>query len=133
MKKFFKKLWLRIFIRVSKKIHPSLETLEDNEKLASAICRTLIKHPESTFLIAPLSQKRYIRNEVMQMFIILQDDRMNITNHIYNYDILLTKETSDRLNRIFDYKVEEARSKFEKEMKSQIRHSLFSILEKLSN
>ena len=133
MTKFFKKLWLRIFIRLSKKIHPSLETLEDNEKLASAICRTLIKHPESTFLIAPLSQKRYIRNEVMQMFIILQDDRMNITNHIYNYDILLTKETSDRLNRIFDFKVEEARSKFEKEMKSQIRHSLFSILEKLSN
>jgi len=133
MTKFFKKLWLRIFIRISKKIHPSLETLEDNEKLASAICRTLIKHPESTFLIAPLSQKRYIRNEVMQMFIILQDDRMNITNHIYNYDILLTKETSDRLNRIFDFKVEEARSKFEKDMKSQIRHSLFLILEKLSN
>lgn len=133
MTKFFKKLWLRIFIRTSKIIHPPLETLEENEKLASAICRTLIKHPESTFLIAPLSQKRYIRNEVMQMFIILQDDRMNITNHIYNYDILLTKETSERLNRIFDHKVEEARSKFEKEMKSQVRHSLFSILEKLSN
>lgn len=130
--KFFKKLWIRIFIRVSKKIHPSIETLEDNEKLASAICRTLIKHPESTFLIAPLSQKRYIRNEAKQMFIILQDDRMNITNHIYNYDILLTKETSDRLNRIFDFKVEESRAKFEKEMKSQVRHSLFSILEKLS-
>ena len=133
MTKFFRKLWIRIFIRVSRKIHPSIESLEDNEKLASAICRTLIKHPESTFLIAPLSQKRYIRNEVMQMFIILEGDRMNITNHIYNYDILLTKETSERLNRIFDYKVEEARSKFEKEMKSQIRHSLYSILEKLSN
>ncbi len=133
MTKFFKKLWIRIFIRVSKKIHPSIESLEDNEKLASAIGRTLIKHPESTFLIAPLSQKRYIRNEVMQMFIILEGDRMNITNHIYNYDILLTKDTSEKLNRIFDYKVEEVRSKFEKEMKSQIHHSLHSILQKLSN
>ena len=132
MKKFFKKLWMRFSIRVSRKLSQENETLDENERLSSAICRNLIKHPESTFLIAPLSQKRYIKNELLQMFIILQDDRMNITNHIYNYDIDLRKDTSDRLNRIFDHKVEESRSKFESEMKSQIRHSLHLILKKIT-
>jgi hypothetical protein len=132
MKKFFKKLWIRFVIRTSKKLSQELEILDDNERLSSAICRNLIKHPESTFLIAPLSHKRYIRNEVLQMFIILQDDRMNITNHIYNYDISLRQDTSERLNRIFDHKVEESRSKFESEMKSQIRHSLHLILKKFT-
>ena len=131
MKKFFKRLWMRFSVRVSKKLSQEIETLEENERLSSAICRNLIKHPESTFLIAPLSHKRYIRNESLQMFIILQDDRMNITNHIYNYDILLRKDTSERLNRIFDYRVEESRSKFEAEMKSQVRHSLHIILKKI--
>lgn len=131
MKKFFKRLWMRFSIRVSKKLSQEIETLDENERLSSAICRNLIKHPESTFLIAPLSHKRYIRNESLQMFIILQDDRMNITNHIYNYDILLRKDTSERLNRIFDHRVEESRSKFEAEMKSQVRHSLHIILKKI--
>lgn len=132
MKKFFKKLWMRFSIHVTKKLSQEIENLDENERLSSAICRNLIKHPESTFLIAPLSHKRYIRNESLQMFIILQDDRMNITNHIYNYDILLRKDTSERLNRIFDYRVEESRSKFESEMKSQVRHSLHSILKKIT-
>jgi hypothetical protein len=39
---------------------------------------------------------------------------------------------SEKLNRIFDNKVEEERIKFEKEMYSQIKHSLKKILEKLT-
>ena len=49
MKKFFKRLWMRFSVRVSKKLSQEIETLEENERLSSAICRNLIKHPESTF------------------------------------------------------------------------------------
>jgi hypothetical protein len=38
---------------------------------------------------------------------------------------------TQKLNRMFDNKVEDARLKFEKEMHSQVRHSLKKILEKL--
>ena len=65
------------------------------------------------------------------MFVVLQDDRINITNHIYNYDITVPSIMTQKLNRMFDNKVEEARLKFEKEMHSQVRHSLKKILEKL--
>lgn len=131
MKRFFKKLWFKIFVRINRTIRPETE-IDENEKTAASICRKLIINPNSKFLIAPLSQKRYIRNESLQMFIILQEDRINITNHIYNYDLTLSSHLTERLNRMFDNKVEESRLKFEKEIHSQVRHSLKKILEKLT-
>ena len=131
MKRFFKKLWFKIFIRINRTIRPVTE-IDENEKTAASICRKLINDQNSKFLIAPLSQKRYIRNESLQMFIILQEDRINITNHVYNYDLTLSSHLTERLNRMFDNKVEEARLKFEKEIHSQVRHSLKKILEKLT-
>jgi hypothetical protein len=131
MKKFFRKQWFKIFVRLNRTIRPVVE-IDENEKTAASICRKLINDQNSKFLIAPLSQKRYIRNESLQMFVILQEDRINITNHIYNYDLTVSSQLTQRLNRMFDNKVEEARLKFEKEIHSQVRHSLKKILEKLT-
>jgi hypothetical protein len=131
MKRFFKKQWFKIFVRLNRTIRPVVE-IDENEKIAASICRKLINDQNSKFLIAPLSQKRYIRNESLQMFVILQEDRINITNHVYNYDLTVSYQLTQRLNRMFDNKVEEARLKFEKEIHSQVRHSLKKILEKLT-
>jgi ABC-type transporter Mla maintaining outer membrane lipid asymmetry ATPase subunit MlaF len=103
-----------------------------NEVKSSAICRKLISHPDSTFLIAPLSHKRYIKNDSLGMFIVLSNSRINITNHVYNYDVSLTHTISDKLNNMFDKKVESLRLEFETEIKSQIKHSLTTILGKLT-
>jgi hypothetical protein len=65
------------------------------------------------------------------MFIVLSNNRINITNHIYNYDVNLSPAISDKLNDMFDNKVELLRQTFETEIKSQIKHSLTTILEKL--
>jgi hypothetical protein len=91
MKKFFKKLWIKIFLKVLNRVSPTVE-FDENEKTSASICRKLINHQDSKFLIAPLSQKRYIKNETLQMFVVLQDDRINITNHIYNYDITVPSQ-----------------------------------------
>jgi hypothetical protein len=106
---------------MNRKIQPKVN-FDDNEKTSSSICRKLINHEDSKFLIAPLS---------LQMFVIIQGDRINITNHIYNYDITISLQMGEKLGRLFDNKVEEARMKFEKEMHSQVQHSLKKILEKL--
>jgi hypothetical protein len=109
-----------------------MSSIDENEKKSSAICRKLISHPNSQFLIAPLSHKRYIRNEPLGMFIVLSDNRINITNHVYNYDVNLTPIVGDKLNDMFDKKVDSQRLEFETEIKSQIRHSLTTILDKLT-
>lgn len=131
MRKFLRKQWLKIFVILTRKIRSEIE-IDENEKTAAAIIRKLIIDSNSKFMIAPLSKKRYIRNESLQMFVILQEDRINITNHIYNYDLTVSSYLTQRLNRMFDNKVEESRLKFEKEIHSQVTHSLKKILEKLT-
>ena len=111
---------------------PSNKKFTDSELKSAAICRKLINHPDSIFLIAPLSHKRYIKNEKLGMFVILSDNRINITNHIYNYDIMVPIVMSDKLCSMFDNKVENSRQKFESDMHGQIQHSLSTILQKLS-
>jgi hypothetical protein len=108
-----------------------MSSVDKNEIKSSAICRRLISHPDSKFLIAPLSNKRYIKNDPLGMFIVLSDNQINITNHVYNYDVNVSSVISNKLDTMFDNKVESLRLSFELEMKSQIKHSLTTILEKL--
>jgi len=131
MRHFFKKARLKIYLKFRRVTRINMSSVDKNEIKSSAICRRLITHPNSKFLIAPLSHKRYIKNDPLGMFIVLSNNRINITNHIYNYDVNLSPFISDKLNDMFDNKVELLRQSFETEIKSQIKHSLTTILEKL--
>ena len=131
MRHFFKKARLKIYLKFRRFTRINMSSVDKNEIKSSAICRRLISHPDSKFLIAPLSHKRYIKNDPLGMFIVLSNNRINITNHIYNYDVNLSPAISDKLNDMFDNKVELLRQTFETEIKSQIKHSLTTILEKL--
>jgi hypothetical protein len=137
MRKFynrlFKKTKLKSYIFLKKIISNRNKNYSRNEIKSSAIFRKLINHPDSTFLIAPLSEKRYIKNEKLGIFILLNGLRLNITNHIYNYDIDICEGLFDKLSSIFDEKVEKIRLKFEIEMQGQIQHSLSKILDKVTN
>ena len=130
MKKTFRKLLLNYLIWLNRKIQPKVN-FNDNEKTASSICRKLINHEDSRFLIAPLSQKRCIKNESLQMFVIIQEDRINISNQIYNCDITISSQMREKLVKLFDNKVEEVRIKFENDIHRKVQHSLKKILEKL--
>jgi len=116
MRHFFKKTRLKIYLKFRGITRINMSTVDKNEVKSSAICRRLISHPDSKFLIAPLSHKRYIKNDPLGMFIVLSDNRINITNHIYNYDVSLNSGTSDKLNKMFDNKVELLRQYFETEI-----------------
>lgn len=131
MGKLFKRMWLIIYLKLVRITKSSMSLIDENEIKSSAICRKLMSHPDSKFMIAPLSQKRYVKNDTLGMFIVLSNSRINITNHVYNYDVSLTQVVFDKLNKTFDNKVESLRLSFETEMRSQIKHSLTTILEKL--
>ena len=137
MKKLFKRLMKRLYVKAMlwyrNSFYKNVKSSEDNEKICTAICRKLINHPDSKFLIAPLSEKRYIKNEKLGIFILLNGLRLNITNHIYNYDIDICEGLFDKLSSIFDEKVEKIRLEFEIEMQGQIQHSLSKILDKVTN
>lgn len=131
-KRFFKRIRLKIYLKFKSISRINMSLIDANEVKSSAICRRLIAHPDSHFLIAPLSNKRYIKNDPLGMFIVLSNNRINITNHVYNYDVNLSQIIADKLDTMFDNKVEALRLSFELELKSQIKHSLTTILEKLT-
>ena len=136
MGKFFKRLVKRLYVRIlligKYSFTKESDKLTENDKICKAICYKLIKHHNSKFLIAPRSGKRYIKNDVLKIFIILDDRKITITNHVYHYDVIIPQRDWDRLVLMYDNKTESIREDFETEMMSQIVCSLSTILTKVS-
>lgn len=135
IKRFFRKKYVRylISVRYSKLISGENAEANQNERLCKSICYKLINQPDSKFLIAPISGKRYIKNSRLDLFVILDDKRISITNHVYHYDVVFTDRDFDRITKMYDNKTETIRQEFENEMKSQIQNSLSTILDRLNN
>jgi hypothetical protein len=69
---------------------------------------------------------------MLGLFIVMDDRKISITNHVYHYDVVLSQRDWDKLVILYDNKTEKIRNGFEDEIKSQIVHSLSSILEKIA-
>ena len=105
----------------------------ETEKMCMSITRSLITNPDSKFLLAPLSGKRYIKNPEKGLFIILDRGTISLTNHVYHYDVNLTERNWERLIKMYDGKVETIRQEYEDQIMSQIKNSLHTIQDKLKS
>ena len=105
----------------------------DTQKMCMSIARSLITHPESKFLMAPLSGKRYIKNAGLDLFCILDHGTISITNHVYHYDVVVSERNWERLSKMYDGKVETIRQEYEDQIMSQIEHSLENIIKKVKS
>lgn len=103
------------------------------ERICTAIVRKMINHKSTKFTIAPLSEKRYLVNKTLDIFVIMEDSKVEITNHIYHYVITLPKKEMIKLVQQYDKKVDEERIMYEKEIKSQIDNTLHKIYDKVNN
>ena len=67
------------------------------------------------------------------MFIVIQDRTISLINHVYSYNVYIESDKLyvDILNH-FDNELENRRIELENEIRSNIKHSLKSILEKVS-
>lgn len=136
MKKFFRRLYKRFKVRLSKldrnssmKTH---EELEQHEKTAFKICVKLISDKDSEFMIAPMSQKRFIINQSLNLFILIDYGRVEITNHIFHYDVRLSGRDYQRITYLYDTETEKRRTATEVTIKSNIKNTLDKVYEALS-
>jgi hypothetical protein len=104
----------------------------DYEKLCLSICRKLISHPDSKFSIAPISDKKYIINEKLAMFVVFQQNTVEMTNHVYHYVVKLDNRDANRLHHMYNHKTEIIRLAYEEKIKAQITNSLQKIFDKVS-
>ena len=136
MKKFFKRLYKRFKVRLSKigrsSAMKTYEEVELHEKTAFKICVKLISDKDSEFMIAPMSQKRFIINEKLDLFIIIDFGRVEITNHVFHYDVRLSSRDYERITYLYDTETEKRRMKTEMTIKSNIKNTLEKVYEAIS-
>lgn len=136
IKRLFTRLWWRYLLWTRKMTtRKNMNTSDDYESLSASICRKLMTREDTKFAIAPLSEKRYIINESLGMFIVLEPDMrtVELTNHVYHYTVKMSDKTFRSIANTFDTKVEGIRIKYEQEIHTQIQHSLHNVLQKLNS
>jgi hypothetical protein len=92
----------------------------------------LISDKDSDFMIAPMSGKRFIINEKLNLFIIIDYGRAEITNHIFHYDVKLSKRDYERITYLYDTETEKRRSNTEMTIKSNIKSTLEKVYDAIN-
>ena len=123
-----KRLIQKQYIKFYRSSTPKITTYE---KDCVSICEKLIEKNETVLLLTPISNKRYIKNEEDQIFVILENYSVKIINHVYSYTVILGDKSWNSVVTLFDKEVESRRNKFEKEITSNIKYSIKKILEKI--
>ena len=96
-----------------------------------SICRKMLEKKETVLLIAPISSKRYMKNEKYGIYVIFHGRTVEVINHVYNYTVPLDDKTWDLMIDDFNYELEERRKEFEGEISKNIKHSLKTILKSM--
>jgi hypothetical protein len=132
LRRILKRIIIKYKVREKKVFNEKFE-LTGYENICSSIVRKTINHKDTKFTIAPLSDKRYLINKTLDIFVILEDSKVEITNHVYHYVITLPKRQMIKLVNLYDKKVDEERLEYENQIKSQIDNTLHKIYDKINN
>lgn len=101
------------------------------EKECIAIVKALILQEDSVLLMSPISNKRFIKSDDSQLFIIIENHMITIVNHNYSYNIDVWGKAMQRIISMFDVEVEKRRTAMEMEIRSNVKHSLSNIYKTL--
>jgi len=132
MKKLFNRFYKRFKVKMAQHMRNNMKTHEEvdlHEKTAFKICVKLISDKDSDFMIAPMSQKRFIINEKLNLFILIDYGRVEITNHVFHYDVRLSNRDYERITYLYDTETEKRRSNTEITIKSNIKNTLDKLYE----
>jgi hypothetical protein len=137
MIKYIKRKLKRRAVRKKLLEFKNLYDIVDPGKLADIddckfIFRNVLRHPNSIYEIAPLSSHRIIENKKLGIFIILDDKKITIINHVCYYsNIPLTDRDWKKMYSMYDNKVQINRMQRIEQMKSQVEHSLSKLKNKI--
>jgi hypothetical protein len=130
---YIPKILFKIYLYLKDKFDQK-RPVEEEESICYEICKKLISLKDSQLTIAPISNKRYIKNDNQKMFIVIENRMITLINHIYSHNVYFENdEYLTEINQLIDNEVERKRIDLEKEIESNIKHSLKNILTKLSD
>lgn len=120
----------KMYIQIHRKlvVPDVLNSRSAHEIECLSICKRLIKMEDSILLMTPLTEKRYIKNEELGIYVIMEKHHVQVINHIYSYSVSLGDKSWVKLIDYYNDEIEARRLQFEKEITSNIKHSLKNIL-----
>jgi hypothetical protein len=128
---YLPRLLFKIYLNLKERFDPT-PPIPEEEKITVEICKKLIMDPESKLTFAPISGKRFIKNENKNMFVVIEHHTINLINHVYSYSVYLSSQTDYKeITQSFDGILEIKRQLLEDEIRNNIQHSLQTILRKL--
>lgn len=137
MIKYLKRLYKRRTVKKKLLQFKNLIDVVDPGKLADIddckfIFRNVLRHTSSIYEIAPLSSHRIVENKKLGIFIILDDKKITIINHVCYYsNIPLTDRDWKKMINMYDNKVQINRMQRIEQMKSQVENSLSKLKNKI--
>ena len=128
-----KRLVQKIGIKLTRFSDPSVDKdpREASELETAMLFRRMIKYPDSELLTSPISNNFYVKNDTLNILIIMTDCDITIINHIFGYHVQISKKTFRNLYAIFANKIEERRNSMELEYKNNIKHSIQTIIKRI--
>jgi hypothetical protein len=130
---FIPKILFKIFLYLKERFDPK-KPIPEEEKITIEICSKLIDLSGSKLTIAPISNKRFIKNSEKKIFIVIENNSISLVNDIYNHSVYVTNdELYHELCKKFDECLDNERLRLENEIKNNIEHSLQEILIRIQN
>ena len=129
---YIPRLLFKIYLFLKEKFDNTPPT-PDEVKFALEICSSMFSQEGTHLTFSPLSSKRIAKNDVYDIYIVIEGRTITIINHSYSYNIYVEEnELFYNLIKSFDSALEKQRKDIELEIKSNIQHSLKKILDKIS-
>lgn len=114
-----------------KRAQAALNNLDERDKNIIKIVKAALADRRNRLMIAPISGARYIRMPRQEMFIIISENKVIISNHKFYYDLYTTNVLSEYLIQKFNQVTNHQRDLMERDMMSNIRSGLSDIADKL--
>jgi len=128
---YIPRLMFKVYLYLQDRFDPKPPIAEE-EKFCIEITKELIDRESSVLTLAPLSQKRFIKNDELGMFVMIDNRVINIINHIYSYTLVIEDSNSyEEILSNFDKKLDSIRISLEVEFRSNIQNSLKNILDSI--
>lgn len=115
----------------------SPKQIEIEQKKYAGMCMTIAKKlickEDSILLFTPITQKYYIHNYELGIYMVIDNGVLSVTNHSYSYEVKLTGKNERILTKKFERELETRADKMDIEILSQIKESLINAYNQINN
>ncbi len=120
----YKKKKLFVFFR--KLFRKRTPKMAEVQKKAYDIAIKLINDSQSELMVAPITNKKYIKNG--DIFVTIERGNLNIINGVYHYDVYINDKLYEYISNKINTKLDRRITKFETEIKERVTDRLTEIL-----